>query len=388
MNHKAPRVASRGVVALGFHSPWPPQNGIAKRLGALLDSLSEISDPQIILSIGSNERIQPSGSPQLTVLRRQPGNRLRYIPAIIASLASGQPLMSGFYRTRSLAAVVAAATADPNTVLLVQGVGGLAIAERVLPLERVIVDLADYEPARIRLIAERSSGWRRLQWLADVRRVRHYLASRLPRCRAALVVSRDDAEAYRADARNARLVLVPNGVDDVTAPRPDPGEANLLFVGDLRYPPNADGLRWFCEEVLSRPFSLESLTVVGRGEAPSHPQVEHKGFVDDLRPEWARAVASVVPLRAGGGTRIKVLESMAHGVPVISTRLGADGIGAKPGVHYLDADDGSSFRSAIDAVVSNADLRAQLTGNASQLVEGFRWTSCTRPLQEIVLSDD
>lgn len=389
MSPQVPMEPARGVVALGFHSPWPAQNGIARRLRALLDSLAEISDLRIILSIGPNDRFQPpSESSEIAILRRGSGGRARHLPAIIAALASGQPLMSGFYRTRHLRAAVAAATADPDTVLLVQGVGGLAIAERVLPLDRVIVDLADYEPARIRMIAERSPGWRRLQWLADVRRIRHYLASRLPRCMAVLVVSEADAAAYRDDARIDRLVLVPNGVDDSAEPRSDPGGANFLFVGDLRYPPNADGLRWFCEDVLSRPSSLESLTVVGRGEAPPHPKVDHKGFVDDLGPVWERAVASLVPLRAGGGTRIKVLESMAHGVPIISTRLGAAGIGAEPGLHYLEAADGPSFRRAMDTLVADADLRARLAQNSLELVERFRWRSCTRPLQEAVLSRD
>jgi glycosyltransferase involved in cell wall biosynthesis len=127
-----------------------------------------------------------------------------------------------------------------------------------------------------------------------------------------------------------------------------------------------------------------TLRVVGRGQPPRHPQVDAAGFVPDLAAEWSRATALVVPLRSGGGTRLKVLEAFAHGVPVVSTALGVEGVGAVPGLHYACGDTAEELVASARAVLADADRREGLARAARDLVHEFTWARCTSPLQELV----
>ena len=153
----------------------------------------------------------------------------------------------------------------------------------------------------------------------------------------------------------------------------------FLFVGSLGYLPNRDGLEWLVSEVLPRlrkaaprPFVIR---VVGAGlprrvaEAiTSQPELELSGYVQDLDAVYRGADAVIVPLRAGGGTRIKLLEAFAHGCPVISTTEGARGIEAEPDRHLLITDPPFSFAEQCARLMGDEDLSTRLTQAAHELV--------------------
>jgi glycosyltransferase involved in cell wall biosynthesis len=147
--------------------------------------------------------------------------------------------------------------------------------------------------------------------------------------------------------------VVRNGVDLVRyAFRAEPSpEKRIFFVGDLSWPPNAEGIRWFCEEVwplVARLSPSARVEILGRGAGAGLARlvrnppagVAFLGEGDDTRPHWERAAVAIVPLLAGGGTRLKILEAAACGVPVVSTPVGAEG---------LDFDDGSEIQLAAPA---------------------------------------
>ena len=147
-------------------------------------------------------------------------------------------------------------------------------------------------------------------------------------------------------------------------PRPAPGATpfTFLFVGTLGYFPNYDAVRWFSESVapliharVTAPFRL---VVVGPSTAGEFgPEVTCTGWVDDLAGQYAAASAVVVPVRAGGGTRIKILEAFAHRRPVVSTSTGAEGLEAVVGEHFLLADEAADFADACAALM-NGDAHA------------------------------
>jgi glycosyltransferase involved in cell wall biosynthesis len=115
--------------------------------------------------------------------------------------------------------------------------------------------------------------------------------------------------------------------------------------------------------------------------------VEFTGFVPDIRPVVAEAAALVVPARLGGGTRLKVLEAMALGTPVVATKLGAMGFDARNGEHLLIADRPQEFADAVVSVMQDTGLAAGLAGNAREMVrENYGWRAISEKLDEVIRS--
>jgi glycosyltransferase involved in cell wall biosynthesis len=196
----------------------------------------------------------------------------------------------------------------------------------------------------------------------------------------ALTSSRDEA-AVRAAHPAARTAVVPNAVDlgfftpGIQRRRPDP--LTILFFGTISYFPNTDGVLFFLDEVLPllRPRYPE-LEVLIVGASPpdavqrrAGPGVTVTGMVDDLRPYLERARAIIAPLRIGGGTRLKILEAMAMGGPVVSTTLGAEGLAVEHGRNILIADGAAAFAAAVGRVLDDDRLAADLGSAARRLVE-------------------
>jgi glycosyltransferase involved in cell wall biosynthesis len=199
------------------------------------------------------------------------------------------------------------------------------------------------------------------------------------------VVSDRDLVEYPRLAPGARLCLVPNGVDFPPGPSAGSADGPLLFVGAMHYPPNASAVRWLVQELLPE-LPGAQLLVVGEGVVPDHPRVRATGYVESLDEVWRGASALVVPLRAGGGTRLKVLEAMAHGVPVLSTALGVEGLGAVPGEHYLEAETVEDFAEAARRLATDVALRARLCAAGRSLAERYEWSRCVAPLLSMVRS--
>jgi len=194
------------------------------------------------------------------------------------------------------------------------------------------------------------------------------------------VCSEEDRAALRPRAK-AELCVLPNAVrlpePPAASPRPPP--FTFLFVGTLGYYPNEDAAIYFCREVLPlvraqarRPFHC---VIVGTGAKEAVialgqlPEVEVAGAVPDLAPWYREADAVVVPIRAGGGTRIKILEAFSYRRPVVATSVGIEGIDADDGVHVLIADTPADLADRCLALMDDQDLRDRLTSNALSLLE-------------------
>ncbi|WP_051276121.1 glycosyltransferase family 4 protein [Desulfovirgula thermocuniculi] len=210
-----------------------------------------------------------------------------------------------------------------------------------------------------------------------------------------LLVSPVDAAELARIAPGARIAVLPNGVDlDCFRPLPDPGRPVLFFWGHLRYPPNADGIVWFCQEIFPAVREVlpdAELLVVGKEPPPevvalgSLPGVKVVGYVPDLRPYLAQASLVVVPLRFGTGIRNKILEAFAAGRPVVSTPLGCEGLEVRPGVHLEVVGDPRSFAEAVIDLLRNPTRRAYLAVNARKVVEQiYNWEAIGRRLGVLV----
>lgn len=203
-------------------------------------------------------------------------------------------------------------------------------------------------------------------------------------CRAAdrvIAVSEWDRGALTGLYGGADIHVVPNGIDaqHYLAYAPAGGEAssaggpNLVFTGKMDFRPNVDAMLWFCDEILPRiraQIPAVRLTIVGQQPLPSVqalgalPGVSVTGFVPDVRPYVAAGDVYVVPMRMGGGTRLKVLEAMVMGKAVVSTVLGCEGYGLTPGREVIVADDPAAFAESVTALLSDEGRRAALGANA------------------------
>jgi sugar transferase (PEP-CTERM/EpsH1 system associated) len=218
-------------------------------------------------------------------------------------------------------------------------------------------------------------------------RLRCYEARLCTEASLVLAVSATDAALLRRIAPRARYAVLPNGVDTARftpAPAPPAGPPTLVFTGTLDFRPNVDAVRWLADAILPRlrrRYPDLRCWVVGKRPAPAVvaavrrcPALELVGAVADVRPYLAAAHVYVVPLRIGSGTRLKVLEAMAAGVPLVSTTLGLEGIAAQPGEHALVADDAAAFAAAVARLLASPDRRQQLAARARALVEArYDW---------------
>ena len=155
----------------------------------------------------------------------------------------------------------------------------------------------------------------------------------------------------------------------------------MTMVGDFHYQPNFDAAWWFARRVLplvrvDHPDA--EFRLVGRGDdlgaLDREPGVVLRGRVDDISAELREADFEVVPLRSGGGTRVKVLEAFAHRLPVVSTTIGCEGLDVVDGVHVLLADEPSTFARACSTLIAEPERRARLADAAFGLYsDRFRW---------------
>ncbi len=202
---------------------------------------------------------------------------------------------------------------------------------------------------------------------------------------AAAVTLCSDLDVERSGLTRAHVV--PNGSTQGWMPpiRPDhPDPPELLFVGLLSYPPNADAARWFATEVMplirqSAPDAV--FRIVGRGGAALAdldllPGVSLAGSIKELRPELDRACIAVVPIRFGTGTRLKVVEALANRLPLVTTSAGCEGIAVVDGVHALVADTVADLAEACVGLLGDPVLRGELAAQGERLWSDlYQWST-------------
>lgn len=216
-------------------------------------------------------------------------------------------------------------------------------------------------------------------WSSQAAKMRRFEREALARFTRVITVSERDARMFERNDGLATARAIPTGVDlDFFAWRPPTGGTpTVVFTGSMDWQANVDGIRFYLEEVwpLVRARLPEAqLRVVGKNPpAPlvqrQVPGVRFTGFVDDVRTHAHGAQAFVIPLRVGGGTRIKAFEAMAMGLPVVSTTIGMEGLDVEDGVHFLRADDAQALAEATLRLLADEALRLRLSRAARELVE-------------------
>lgn len=366
--------------------PHPTRDGSAIRNFHLLGALAEDFRVRAFVLLPPHLRELPQEMPEGVEAERFPqsARSLRRAAALAAS-AVGRAYSPFLYRSRPLASRLRqlASSEKPSWIV--------AHSYHVAPLA-----LDAFGPLWIDFHNLDSELWRRMGESAPSRLGRAFARSQAPRVsrvEASLVsraagiscVSEREADLLARLAPAVPRVVVPNGVDldRYTFRAQPPREEIVFYVGDLTWPPHAQGMAWFRREVwplVERARPEARAEVVGRGTTPGEEgRFTFFGEGDDTRPHWARAAVAVVPLLAAAGTRLKILEAAACGVPVVSTSVGAEGLDFADGSEIRIADGATAFAGAVSQLLADPEARRRQALAARRRVEErYGWKSIGR----------
>ncbi len=380
----------RSVVVAKF-VPWPPNSGDKRRTLGIVRAL-RARGPVILCAFeGDDEDAAPLRQEGIDVrsvrLRRRPVD-------LVAGLLRGRSLTAARFWEPRLAQVVAGVTRADTDVLVVEHVQLLPYARGVRAALRVL-DMHNVESSLARRIGESSSGPRAWAWRAEARALRALERHGAGAVDVVAVVSELDRVTLGAIVDHPRVVVVPNAWDE-PAPLPPAEGPVASFVALLSWGPNVDAAVWFCREVWPRvtaELPTARLQLVGRNptaevRALAGPTVEVTGTVPDLEPWYARTRVSLAPLLAGGGSRLKILESLAAGRPVVATTIGAEGLEDLVGRGVVIADEPQDMAAALLGLLTDPGRSAEL-GHAGAVAVGtdHSWSAAVRPLLEELRAD-
>lgn len=385
--HLGRQMAARGmnILFLSAWFPFPPTNGSELRINALLRGLAARHEVTLLSfqRRPASETVLAEANAVLHGVQLVPWQEFE--PSSVRSIAgylSTQPRSVVGTYSPDMAQLIRHHVASGDYDLIVcSQLAMAAYAGEFGAVPAVLEEIelgvfaqqADYNgPTFGRL--RKNLMWTKLQ--AHVRRL-------LPRFAACTVVSAEEREILRYIAPDYRAVeIIPNciHVSDYENIATERRENSLIFTGSFTYRANFQAMMWFMTKVY--PIVREqvpSLRVTVTGESngltlPHSDAVTCTGFVDDIKPLVAGSSISIVPILQGGGTRLKILEAMALGTPVVTTSKGAEGLNIVDGEHLVLADTPDDFAEAITLLLSDTTLRNRVIRNGCQLVrKEYNW---------------
>jgi len=244
----------------------------------------------------------------------------------------------------------------------------------------------------------------------ETRRIRRYEGSVVRQFEHTLAVTDIDRDYLATAAQfgagpqpaggdyKSRISVIPIAVD---THRLQPvkrlhASTNIMTLGTLHYPPNADGIRWFLNQVFPLVVTRcpqASITIVGKNPphdflqmAEAHPQqIQVTGYVPELAPYMEKAALMVIPVLAGSGMRVRILEAFAAGMPTVTTTVGLEGIAASHGCETLIADDPAAFADAVLCLLNDREVSERLSTNSRRLAETrYDWRAVLTQLDEVM----
>jgi sugar transferase (PEP-CTERM/EpsH1 system associated) len=383
--------------------PWPPYDGGRIRILETLRYLSRRHSVTLLTTVRQPEEVKHESALNglcekiiTTVLSKQTRPVLRRLSV---GLVRGMPLIQSFHYDPNLAQKVRQLTAQNSYEMihiefpfLAPYLGAVSAHSRA----RKVLSMHNVESIRLGRELECFSS--KSRWLA-IQCNRLFFESwekkAIRRFDGISAVSDMERDWIQRHAPAATVEVVPNGVDtDYFCPNVSwKGSPSVIFTGLMDYGPNVDAAAWFCDEILTRlRHKIPDLSFKIVGSRP-HPKVLELGKKDgvrvtgevaDIRPYLAESSALVVPLRSGGGTRLKILEAMAMGRSVISTTLGAEGLDVTPEVNILIADSAEQFVNHILLLLASPETAGRLgTAGRQLVVDKYHWPLCLSRLESL-----
>jgi sugar transferase (PEP-CTERM/EpsH1 system associated) len=395
-------MTSLRILLLSPWMPWPPHDGGRIRVLNTLRYLSQrhrvtlLAPSRTSRDVDAIAELRPFCETVATADLAGDGR------AVLARAVGGalrrRPLIESVHHGRALAAELRDLTADRVYDIVQVEFSWFTPYLRALherSRARTVLTMHNVESLRFaRELRASTTLGRRVVLGWDQLFARTWEQEAVRRVDAVVAVSDTERVWVEQVAPDVLVTVAPNGVDtEHFRPVPAASTRSLVFTGAMDYPPNVDAVLWFCREVwpiLRRRNPSLRFEVVGKapdarvralnGEAG----IRVTGEVPDVRLLLAQASVVVVPLRAGAGTRLKILEAMAMGRPVVSTTLGAEGLDVVEGANILLADTPGSFAGAVESVLHSPETAHCLSEGGRRLVVGrYDWRQCLRPLETL-----
>jgi polysaccharide biosynthesis protein PslH len=366
--------------------PYPPISGVRLRNYHLVRRIAEHHEVSLAAHLYKQEDADGVGHLQEFCQRvvtgwLRPLPIYPHVPALVRFALAGIPLELEFFYSQELAQQIRALAADNDFDVVHIEESILAPYLGLFPAGRCkrLLTFHNVGFVQVPRMAQFALTWK-MKWRlrlfgAHLRWWEPRYAARFDRC-----IAVSDGERHVLLAANPRLHVdvVPNGID-TKACQPIPmngGSPAVLFIGHMGYAPCVDAARYLVTDILPHirhTIPDAEVWLVGTDPADAVTRLHGNGVhvtgrVSDVRPYYERCAAAVVPLRAGGGTRLKILEAMAFNRPVVSTTIGSEGLEVVDGEHLLTADDAAGFASQVVRTIRDRPLSARLAANGRQLV--------------------
>ena len=317
-----------------------PGNGLSQRCGLWVEALSALGKvTRVVVPVAG----PADDGPDVIVFSRT-GARSPLVPLLAQGVTRELGLTAGNHVHRHVGPVDA-------IVCFRSYMGEMCLGMQTATGARLVIDLDDDDVAFFAAAGQADEAERFRKLIAQISAKADDLVS---------------VNGFGATTGVPNGVVVPERRDRLhqTGRRP-----SVLFLGNMGYQPNRDAAEWILDEIESEIIArCPDATVTIAGPGSEELSKFGRGFVDDLDSLMADADVLIAPLREGSGTRIKILDAWAHGVPVVSTRVGAQGLDAVDGIHLLLADDACLIADAVQRIVAEPELASELSTAGRQLV--------------------
>lgn len=383
--------------------PYPPDAGYKIRTFNLIKGISKRNSISLVCYEGSETqegyvREMKEYCEFVKLVKREDKSKIKQLPGLAKDLISGLPWYVKYSKSREMQhAIFEIAESRDFHIVHIDDPYMAANLDQVLKAGvRKSVTFHNIESISYKRISKIEKNLYHkirdfLNWL-PMQRWETRIAERFD---LSIVMSSVDLQILKSKNEKLRIAVIPNGVDTHSL-RPlafSDQKYNISFVGAMDYPPNRDAVLYFYRQVL--PLIRERLPktkffIVGRRPATEtlklgiDRSVVLTGYVEDVIPYYQKSSVMVVPLRAGGGTRLKILEAMALGRPVVSTTIGCEGLNVIDGEHLLIADDPDQFADKTIRLLLDQELYQRITINGRKLVEDqYDWDKVAGKLMQV-----
>jgi glycosyltransferase involved in cell wall biosynthesis len=236
---------------------------------------------------------------------------------------------------------------------------------------------------------------RKISYKIEAGKMERYERATVKRFHHVIAVSETDKQQMLAMDPSCEISVVPTGVDTEkyqVFPSASGDPPRIVFTGSMDWEPNIDAMEWFCREIWTTvvsKFPKAKFQIVGRNPHPRVKQlasttVEVTGTVPSVADYLRDAAVVIVPLRIGGGTRLKIFEAMAMGKALVSTTIGAEGLDVTSGENCILADDPKSFGDSILALLGDVSLRRNYEKAAAALAARYDWSNIARQFEDVL----
>lgn len=371
--------------------PAPPHDGGAVYVYHMLRELSSMGHELTIVSFISNKHDQdPEATAEFGTLHVRDGRFEPYsIEAVLKSTITRQPIVIQHRMNQDLMQeMLEEVTTEPD-VILVEGLHPAHFFEQLrarFPGKKIVLRTSNVEYQ----LLERNAQLSRnpvLRWFYkdQAQLLKQFELQKLQEADFVTAISKPDADCFRQDLPGKEIFISTAGAPlppEVSYSDREPG--HILAISNWRWQPNIDGLVWFmkhCWPVIKEHQPQCKLSIAGDWLADEYkklwgadPQVELLGLVKDLEPLRAKASVFVAPLLSGSGMKLKVLEALAAGLPLVTTDRGIDGIEGRDGEHYLVANEPEAFSEAVLRIMTDARVAEHLSASGRTLIENeYTW---------------